>query len=189
MVFDNDHSFFKRIQNGDECAYHELIERSAKPLYNIAYGILKNEDDSNDAVMATYEALFQNRKLLKYPKGIESWLHVTVTRKACDIKRANKHLVFMNNDEIADVKAESAAADDLHDDDIITEKIAVNDCLRKMPTIQRDILLLKFCGFPNRAITDITGLSAAKIKLAHLKAKIAFKEYFEAKDNNVDSDR
>ena len=53
MVFDNDHSFFKRIQNGDERAYHELIERSTKPLYNIAFGILKNEDDSNDAVMAT----------------------------------------------------------------------------------------------------------------------------------------
>ena len=58
MEFDDDSLFFKRIKDGDEAAYHELVRRTAKPLYNVAYGILLNKEDSKDAVMAAYESLF-----------------------------------------------------------------------------------------------------------------------------------
>ncbi len=181
MEFDDDSLFFKRIKDGDEAAYHELVRRTSKPLYNVAYGILLNKEDSKDAVMAAYKSLFQKRYLLQYPKGIASWLRVTVSRKAYDIIRSNKRMVFMDNDAIVDVEAETIATHVLHKD-VIYEKFLVLDCMSKLTKEQREVVVLKFCGYPNRIVTEFTGLSAAQIKLLYKKAQDIFIDYYKDRD-------
>ena len=99
---------FNKMKNSDETALEQLYQKYGNLVYGIAFGILKNKEDSEDAVQNVFCKLYKMDKE-KLPLDKEScWLYTLSKNEAISLYRRKNEDVDLdsiyeieeNNDEI-----------------------------------------------------------------------------------------
>lgn len=124
----------------DRITLEKIYDKYKTLMYNVAFEILKNQSDSEDAVQETFISIAQNMKtILKLEKSkILPYIIVTTRNKSLDICRKNKN---------TSKKDENTSIDSLKDDVDYFENIDYNDLVKaitELPPIYRDILYLLY---------------------------------------------
>lgn len=83
-------------QNGDEQAFERLINMMKFKLYKTAMSILKNDNDTCDALQETLISAYANLKNLNDIKQFSSWIIRILINKCYDILRKNKKISYIN---------------------------------------------------------------------------------------------
>lgn len=105
-------------KEGDKEAYKELIEKHKMYLFNIAIAILKNEDDSGDAISETIIKGYENIKGLREPKFFKTWITRILINESKKILKRKSKVILMeewqeqnqtqqlntNSEEVLDLK-------------------------------------------------------------------------------------
>ena len=80
-------------QKGDKEAYSRLIETVKLKLYKTAMAILKNDDDTCDAIQETLISAYLNLNKLQSNEFFTTWIVRILINKCYDIIRKNKKII------------------------------------------------------------------------------------------------
>ena len=83
-------------RNGDSQAFARLIEQVKVKIYKTGMAILKNDDDTCDAIQETLESAYKNLNSLNEEKFFSTWIIRIMINKCYDIIRKNKKISYIN---------------------------------------------------------------------------------------------
>jgi RNA polymerase sigma-70 factor (ECF subfamily) len=83
-------NFIKRLQEGDEEAFKELVVKYSDALFGYALSLSGNHHAANDLVQEVFISTFEYRKKLNYKYSIESFLYKSTYNKFIDLYYKNK---------------------------------------------------------------------------------------------------
>jgi RNA polymerase sigma-70 factor (ECF subfamily) len=82
-----------RMRKGDEAAFRAVIQRNNQRLFRIARGILKDDDEAEDAVQEAYVRAFTHLADFRGEARFSTWLTRIVLNEALGRLRARRPLV------------------------------------------------------------------------------------------------
>ncbi len=103
-----------RLQASEPAAYEELIESYADMVFRVAYRVLRNEQDAEDAVQETFLTVYRRIGQFRGDAKFSSWLYRIATNTALDLLRArNRKQGAQELLAVEDEEAESLLVDEV----------------------------------------------------------------------------
>ncbi|MDP4110202.1 MAG: sigma-70 family RNA polymerase sigma factor [Bacillota bacterium] len=172
----------KRVQNGDEAAFEELLSAYEKKIYNLAYRESRNVQDAMDITQEVFLRVFRSIKDFRGESSFSTWVYRIATNMCIDFaRRAAKNnavslTVYDEDGEAADM--------DIPDDSSTPETYYEKTELRRemerglrmlSPEHRHIIILRDINGLSYLEIAQILKLEEGTVKsrLARARAKLA----------------
>ena len=83
-------------KKGDKEAFSRVIQNVKVKLYKTAMAILKNDDDSCDAIQETLISVYKNINTLEHLEYFQTWIIRILINKCYDIMKKNQKIVNIN---------------------------------------------------------------------------------------------
>lgn len=155
---------------GDKDAFIQLIEANKLPMYKTAKAILKNDEDSADAIQETILTCYKSIGTLKHNPYFKTWLTKILINKCNDVIKQNSNVVY------TDIYDTQDCYSDEQDND---EKISVKNCLNSLPEHDQLIMVLYYIdGFRIREISSILNLNENTVKTQLSRGRERFKTVY-----------
>jgi len=155
-----------KSQRGDMEAFRILIERYEKGVYNLAYRMLKNREDAEDAAQEVFLKVFTYLRGFRGESSFATWLYRIATNGCINRIRRPKFLSFEELKKEFEDEEPSAEPPQLVDRSPLPEELAE----------QREIQQLL-----HRAIDELPDNYRLVITLRHLQG-LSYKEIAETLD-------
>ena len=174
---------FKRKDAQD--LFHKLYTDNYKLMYKVAYDILRNKEDAEDAVHAAFVSLaesFDEIESIDCSK-ISGLCALISKHKATDIVRKKKHVATKQIDdcEWLDENPERSPEISFERKEMVRY---VKELLSELPTLSKDIMILKYYyGLSYAEISKIVGLSSKTVAMKVYRAKLKIREIAGNEDN------
>jgi RNA polymerase sigma-70 factor, ECF subfamily len=161
------------IRRGDESALETLYEATVGKLFALASAILRQTEDAEEAVCATYAQAWENASGYDSERAsVLGWLLMICRSRSLDLLR--KRLVRTEGVEATDVETLPARTD--QPDDLLSlmqRSSRVHAALAALPTDRRQLVSLAFLrDLSHQEIADVTGLPLGTVK-SHLRRALA----------------
>lgn len=160
--------YLQAIENEDDREKFVLIyEQYARLMYKVAFDLLKNEQDAEDAVHLAFVSIIENLDKLAEPVCSDTKFYCTTVcrHKAIDMLRHRDRLsVEYLDDTVCDAESELILDSD------------VSRAIASLSARYRDIIILRYAqGYSVREISEIWGISrdAAQKTLWRAKSALA----------------
>ena len=165
--------------------FHQIYTDNCKLMYKLAYDILHNKEDAEDAVQASFVSLAESfEKIESIDCSKVSGLCTLITRhKAMDMVRKKKHISpkSIDEDEWFDDRPERMPEKSFERKERIRY---VKWLLEKLPASSKDIMILKYYyGLSYSEISKIIGLSSKTVAMKVYRAKLKIREVMENEDD------
>src|SRR5580693_3978025 len=100
MTASDDLDLVHATQNGDISAFEQLVGRYDQKLFRIAQSVLRNREDSQDAVQEAFLKAFQNLEQFRGDSQFSTWLiRITVNQSLMKLrKQGTVREVSLDND-------------------------------------------------------------------------------------------
>lgn len=153
-----------------------IYARYGKLLYSIAYSILCNKEDTNDAVQQSFI------KIIKYEhkisnmteKHIKSYISIIAKNEAINIYNKDKHVTNLDEEMLYNIEDESEQIDE------ILGRAELQECIYKYINLlsndEKNIIILKYIHDQSYdEISDLLDLKndAARQRVCRAKKKLA----------------
>ena len=170
MMDANERELYRAAIHGDRDAFEMIIRTHSRGLFAIAYGILQNREEAEDAVQDALVKAWKSRWRVRDPDKFPAWLSMIARHRARDVFRKCRHVPL--SDEIAaslESERESLRADaglDRH----------VHSALAALPEVHRTALMLRYfeemdyatienrLGLSNGSLRGILGRALATMR-------------------------
>ena len=166
----------ERAKAGDEDAFGRLVERHSRVVFRLAYRMLGNEHDAEDAVQEAFLKAYRALGEFESRSRFSSWLHRIAVNCAYDVlrrraRRAEDALEAPVEEDAprAELPAEDPLPDRLVFGQQVQKKMRV--ALARLSDLERTVFLLRHHeGQALREIGDALGLDAGATKHALFRA-------------------
>ena len=164
------YTLVERFQGGEIAAFEEIVDRCQKHVYNMAYHITHNHEDSHDISQEVFMKVFRSLGKLKNISAFDPWLR-RVTINACmDYlrRRPNEHTMedfdFLSHESIS-TGSNTSPDKPLESDEL--EKL-ISRAVAQLPNRQRKVFVLRhYEGLALKDIARSLNCSLGTVK-AHL---------------------
>lgn len=165
-----------RTLRGDQSAFAQLIEQYQTPVYNLAYRMLGNAQDAEDAAQETFLRAYAQLKRYARDKKFATWLLSIAAHHCIDRLRRRRFLWLSMEDEII---GESLASELPEPDDEVLRHESEHEIaglLERLTPANRLVVVLKY--WHDQSIEEIaktTGdsVSAVKVRLHRARQTLA----------------
>lgn len=167
LARNDDAQLVVRMNGGDEAALGELYDRHGRKAYSIAYAILRDPSDAEDAVAQAFVQLWQQgRRFDPARGGVGAWVNTVVRSRALDLYRATHRRQQAH--EAALGSADSWRWQPADQETAVGRRelsVAVSAALRTLPEEQRiPIELAYFQGMSQSEIATATDAPLGTVK-------------------------
>jgi RNA polymerase sigma-70 factor (ECF subfamily) len=179
-VLDRLASLIEEMRAGNERALETLYEMTVGKLYALASAILRQTDDAEDVVCATYAQAWENAARFDRTKGSAlAWLQVICRSRALDLLRRRR----TQTQSLADPRLDSTESDAAGADDLISlmeQRSRVHAALSQLTIERRLLVSLAFLrDLTHNEIAELTGMPLGTVK-SHLRRAFAqMREHLE----------
>lgn len=169
-------TFYLQMLESDEdrSEFEKIYNKYRGRMYAIAFVILKNEHDAEDAVHEAFLSIIRHfRKISKMPcPDLEAYIVIIVENKAIDILRMRKRIIDI--DYIDTMEGIPIAA---------PGETELSDAMSKLPARYREILLLRFhSGYTTRELAKLLDMSPDTVRKLIWRARAALKAILNGDD-------
>ena len=147
-------------KQGDKEAFLSLIDENKLNIYRVARGMLREEQDIEDAIQNTIIKAYSNIKTLKKNEYYRTWLIKILINECNMILRNNKRTVAI--DSITDTRQES---DNLKDLDLTNTVNSLSEDLREV------IVLFYFEDMNQKDIAKLLNIPEGTVKSRLTRAR------------------
>ncbi|HAC15225.1 MAG TPA: hypothetical protein DCE78_04680 [Bacteroidetes bacterium] len=171
----NDTQLVESLQEGNERAFHLLLQRWNEPIFNFCLRITGDADDASDCTQKTFIKVYHRIGTLKNGLALKSWMYQIALNQCRDELKRRDRFRFLrfsdSNDQTeADLTTIEPISNDMLDDPEISLqrsqlRMMLDAALMKIPAEQREIVVMKELQqltFPEIAV--ILGISENTIK-------------------------
>jgi RNA polymerase sigma-70 factor (ECF subfamily) len=182
-----DAELVRRAKAGELPAFEELVTRYERRVYSLAYRMLRNPHDAEDATQQTFLSALEHLKDFREESSFYTWLMRIASHAALKIIRKRKGLPVVSLDEqtdpdpdgqiphpefIAAWKESPAKLAQQHE----TAKL-IEDALAELDEKHRLVFLLRDVeGLSVKETAEATGLTKANVKVRLLRARLQLRE-------------
>ena len=159
-------------QHEVEAALAALVEEYASTLYRVAYSVLRNQADAEDAVQEAFLRVLRHRESLGEVRDHRVWLIRIVWNIVLDRKRRAK--TRPETDDISELarvlpahglSAEQRAAAAQHHAQVLA-------CVEQLPDKEREVLFLSaFEELSSVEIADVLGITESSVRSRLFRAR------------------
>lgn len=146
----------------DESKFEMLYKTYQGLMYYVAYEILENKEDSEDAVHQAFVKIAENISSIdtSVSQKTKALVALIAERQAIDLLRRREKREYVPLDEWEGIGI-------AYDGDN-----ALTTCMTNLPETYRTILLLKYCyGYSSKETAKILGLTESNVIKLHYRAK------------------
>ena len=164
---------FRAAILGDREAFETIIRIQSRALFAIAYGILQNREEAEDAVQDTFLKAWKTRSRLRDPEKFPAWLGTVARHRAHDLLRRRRPASLSEPlEETVEAEIEQSLA--------MTKekelKTQVQNALGSLPELHRLAVTLRYfeemdyasientLGLSNGALRGILGRAMATMR-------------------------
>lgn len=164
--------FFAR----DERAVRELSDKYGRLCAQIAFNILSNSEDADEAVNAAYGRVWDAIPP-KDPQSLCGYVCAAVRNTAINLARSMKrHICAEQYDELCEVITDSRTVEVAFDSAQISAHI--NGFLETQSKTNSDIFVARYYyDMPMRAVADAVGLTESAVKMRLMRIRGALRKY------------
>ena len=124
-----------QAKNGDSNAINFLLDNNKSYIYAIAFAVLKNHEDAEDATQKTMITVWQNIGTLENPEAFKSWLYHIAHTRSLNVLQSKKNNRFILDEDISDLPH----LEDMENDFMLPQVYAEREdlcCLRSMRSVK-----------------------------------------------------
>lgn len=162
-----DRELLEAMQQDEEMALDELIDRKTNPLIQVAYRILQDPEEARDIVQVTFFRLWENRQRFDGRWSPNTWIYRIATNLAIDHLRSRRSKqksaepVRLHIQDGADARSRLDRAS-LHEGEVMGIFRELADELTEK---QRMVFLLREVeGLPSKEVADIVGCRESTVR-------------------------
>lgn len=159
-------------RRAEDAAIAALVDRYAAALYRVAYSVLRNPSDAEDAVQETFLRVLRHRETVAEVRDHRVWLIRIVWNIVLDRKRRAK--TRPETDDVSELarvlpatglSAEEVAAAAQHHAHVLA-------CVEQLPGKERDVLLLSaFDELTSVEIAAVLGITESSVRSRLFRAR------------------
>lgn len=177
----------EQSRNGNVDAFEELIRDYKKIAYNIAFKILQDIEDAEDASQEALIKIFKSIQNFNMESSFKSWMYRIVVNTCIDFQRKKKINAVSIDEDIdlgENMPLHREIADDSGNPDVLVEKNfnskLINDALNKLEDDTKTIIILRdIQGFSYSEISEILSCNLGTVKSRLNRARRNLKEILE----------
>ncbi len=172
---DLDYALLRRVARDDEEALAELIRRHQGRVYRIAYRLLKDPLEAEDAAQEVFLKVYQHARTFEPKAKVSTWLNRITANHCLNLLRQRRPVQSLDQEEWPSLPDPGPSPlEALEEQDLGRRLEAALACL---PENQRRALVLKrFAGLSYREIGAEMGLSAAAVDGLLKRARQSLKQ-------------
>lgn len=143
-------------------------------MYRVAYAILQDSDDAQDAVQDAVTHLWEKRKELTAVNDYEAFCVTAVKRRCIDLLRKRNYRQAMTTSIVETIEDDGDISSRLETRDTLTHVMKI---VENLPANQREVLRLRSQGDCSlQEIAEITGLTNSNARTLLSRARKKLKE-------------
>jgi RNA polymerase sigma-70 factor (ECF subfamily) len=168
----------RRVQQGDEIAFRELVDSYQNKVFSIIYGILRNHNDAEDIGQQVFAKIYFSIRGFDFRSSLLTWIYRITVNECYDYLRKKKvrKLVYESDfteEEAQRLERTEPGADlqvplaaDLERRDFVVK------LLGKVSAEERELLMLKEVeGHSVEELARMTGMNENTIKVKLFRAR------------------
>jgi RNA polymerase sigma-70 factor (ECF subfamily) len=169
-------------QHAQEAALAALVDQYATTLYRVAFSVLRNQSDAEDAVQEAFLRVLRHRETLGEIRDHRVWLIRIVWNIVLDRKRRAK--TRPETDDVSDLarvlpamglNAEDRAAAVQHHAHILA-------CVEQLPAREREVMMLSaFEELSSVEIAEVLGVTESSVRSRLFRARNLLAELLQHK--------
>lgn len=158
MIGANEREMYRAAIHGDREAFEMIIRTHSRQMFAIAYGILQNREEAEDAVQDALVKAWKTRWRVRDPEKFPAWLCTIARYRARDVFRKRRTVPLEENPEGL------AAASAIPTDTTALDR-QLHSALAALPELHRSALTLRyFEELDYRSIEKLLGLSNGALR-------------------------
>jgi RNA polymerase sigma-70 factor, ECF subfamily len=179
---DLDYALLRRLARGDDEALTELVRRHQHRVYQIAYLLLRDPLEAEDAAQEVFLKVYENAHRFEPKASVAAWLHrITANHCLNQLRRRRPQESLDQEDAAAPPDPGATPLEALEERDLNQR---LEELLNNLPENQRRALVLKrFAGLSYQEIGTELDLSPQAVdgllKRARQTLKKALKDYLD----------
>jgi len=181
----NEREQYRAAIRGDRDAFEMIIRTQSRALFAIAYGILQNREEAEDAVQDALVKAWKSRRRVRDPEKFPAWLAMIARHRARDVFRKRRTVPLEEHLErhappaspergeggLCSTFSESNATDTIASDQ------QLHSALAALPELHRSALTLRyFEEMDYRSIENLLGLSNGSLRGILGRALVAMRK-------------
>jgi len=165
-----------RVKNGDKQAYASIIRQFERQMYTYCYYILKNHEETEDAVQDIFIRAYENLHRYSRQVSFSAWLYKMAYNHMMNMKKKQGRWLKLVNE----VKAQQPKVE------ISPKESVIEEMLTYLTPEERHILLLKAVEqYSFDEIGDIMGIKPATIRKKYERLRRKLLEHKIHKGGNT----
>lgn len=176
-----------RLKVGDERAFEEILRRYELKVFNLTRGLLRHDDDAQDALQDTFLSVFKNIGRFKGDSSLSTWIYRIAVNSALMKMRKRRHeqkhvAIEEYMPEFDDSGHRVAVVPDWHpavDQVLLNRELGskLRGWIADLAPEYRTVFLLRDQeGLDNEQVAAILGLSVAAVKSRLHRARMYLRE-------------
>src|SRR4029077_17664071 len=163
MMDANEREVYRAAIHGDREAFEMIIRTHSRPLFAIAYGILQNREEAEDAVQDALVKAWKSRWRVRDPEKFSAWLCMIARHRARDVFRKRRTLP-LPNEATASLASETNGNNNTNKSDELLDR-QLQSALAALPELHRSALMLRyFEEMDYRSIEQLLGLTNGALR-------------------------
>jgi RNA polymerase sigma-70 factor (ECF subfamily) len=134
MMDANEREVYRAAIHGDREAFEMMIRTQSRPLFSIAYGILQNREEAEDAVQDALVKAWKSRWRVRDPEKFPAWLCMIARHRARDVFRKRRPISVSEIPETTELESTNTSGLDQQ----------LHSALAALPELHRAALSLRY---------------------------------------------
>jgi len=168
----------RRIQQGDQLAFRELVERHQSKVHSVIYGILRNRNDAEDIAQQVFAKVYFSIGSFDSRSTLLTWIYKITVNECYDYlrKRRVRKLVYESDFSEEDALRLSRSGAAVDAAPTVESRLAGRDyvlkLLSRVSQQDRSLLFLKEVeGHSVEELAGMTGMNQNTIKVKLFRAR------------------
>ena len=187
-VTEPDQTLVERLRGGDKSAFEELMLRYEERVYRLAMGMMRNREDSLDAVQDAFLNVYRKIDTFKGESAFSTWLYkVALNSIYMKLRSRTRHEATESLEDLEKILDPSQVRvlmpargwSDRADEVLLRKELALQlrEAVAALPEDYRAIFTLREAEeLSNQEVADILGLSLAATKTRLHRARLFLRQ-------------
>ena len=174
---ESERTWVQRARTGDQAAFSRLVEAYQTPVYNLAYRLLGNAMEAEDAAQETFIRAYTRFSTYDPKRKFSSWLLAIASHYCVDVLR-RRRMTILSMEDLPPMVELAMPATTQPEQIVVSEQdaSAVQQLLSTLPPSYRTPVVLRYwydMSYKEIAETMRVTESAIKTRLHRARAKLA----------------
>ncbi|MBF0484784.1 MAG: RNA polymerase sigma factor [Candidatus Omnitrophica bacterium] len=159
--------FIKDAVNGDVRAFEQIYKASASFVYNVAWSMLRNEHDAQEATQEVFMKVYKELKNFRFASSFKTWVYRITVNHVLNVRKSQSryknHEVMVEDENVIDHISDHKEQNKEDEQEMIMKMLDILDPQQKMCMVLRHLE-----GLSYQQVAEVTRMNLNTVR-THLK--------------------